>query len=259
MSIKSFPQLSSLTANCTDDFLLASGFTNSVAIYDVQTGKELHEIQSAHAHFINISRFANNSPHIFATASFDHTCKVWDLRRPMRADSALQTLHTGGLNVMCSFSPDDRHLLCSGVDTRLSQFEIPSFNHVPKQFCIREPRHQSRYRRSAYFADGKRFITAATDESHARIMSTSGHSVGIIDFNGFMEGSTGTTPQQDVNSATSSNGRSESRSEYIQSLRTHHEDNNLFGVLMLTYGPDPSSAVGLVQLEPGRSSIKCPW
>jgi WD40 repeat protein len=257
MTIKSFPQLSSLTANCTDDFLLASGFTNSVAIYDVETGKEVHEIQSAHAHFINISRFANNSPHIFATASFDHTCKVWDLRRPMRADAALQTLHTGGLNVMCSFSPDDSHILCSGVDTRLSQFQIPSFEQVPQDFCMRPPKHQSRYRRSAYFADGKRFITAATDESHARVMSVTGHSLGIIDFNGFM----GEQKVTNTRTPTDSNGRSESHSEYIQSLRTHHDDNDLFGVLMLTYGHDPSSAVGLVQLEPERRKQRgwSPW
>ena len=30
-----------------------------------------------HSHLINISRFAHGAPHIFATASLDHTCKVW--------------------------------------------------------------------------------------------------------------------------------------------------------------------------------------
>jgi hypothetical protein len=41
---------------------------------------------NVHSHFINITRFANRSPHIFATASFDHSCKVWDLRQPLLRD-----------------------------------------------------------------------------------------------------------------------------------------------------------------------------
>ena len=32
------------------------------------------------SHYINILRFSNNSPHIYATTSFDHSCKLWDLR-----------------------------------------------------------------------------------------------------------------------------------------------------------------------------------
>jgi hypothetical protein len=186
-TVQEFPKLSSLSANCSDDFLLASGFSTSIAVYDVQTGKVLHRAHGVHEHFINISRFSHNSPHIFATASFDHTCKVWDLRQPLLHDKPLKTLSTGGLNVMCTFSPDDKHVLCSGVDTRLVQFEIPSWRQTPGQWPLREPMHRERYRRSIYLASSQHFVTAATEESHMHLMSVHGKKLGVVDFRGIAQ------------------------------------------------------------------------
>lgn len=186
LTVDEFPKLSSLSINCTDDFLLASGFTHDLALYDTGTGQVLHRVLGVHSHFINISRFAHRCPHVFATASFDHTCKVWDLRQPLIHDRPVKVLHTGGLNVMCTFSPDDRYLLCSGIDTRITQFELPSFRMFPDSFPLRPAMHQARYRRSMYFATGRHFVTAATDESHIRIMSASGKNMGVVDFCGLL-------------------------------------------------------------------------
>jgi len=183
-TVEAFPKLSSLSANCTDDFLLASGISPNVAIYDIQTGKVLHRAHGVHEHFINISRFCHNSPHIFATASFDHTCKVWDLRQPLTHDRPLKTLNTGGHNVMCVFSPDDRRVLCSGVDTRLMQFEVPSWRQTPETFPLRSPVHRERYRRSTYLGDSWHFVTAATEESHMHLLSADGRKLGVVDFRG---------------------------------------------------------------------------
>lgn len=104
----------------------------------LRSGAVLSRASGVHEHFINISslestaslsglcqgRFCNTCPHIFATAlptrsnsysepavsvcqaSFDHSCKIWDLRRPLR--SPVKMLRTDGHNVMCTFSPDDR-------------------------------------------------------------------------------------------------------------------------------------------------------
>lgn len=184
--VEEFPKLSSLSANCTDDFLLASGVSPNIAIYDVHTGAVLQRANGVHEHFINISRFCHTSPHIFATASFDHTCKVWDLRTPLRHDRPVKILRTGGRNVMCVFSPDDKHLLCSGVDTRIVQFEVPSWRQSPDNFPLREPVERERFRRSTYMADGRHFVTAATDESHMHVMSTSGQKIGVVDFRGMI-------------------------------------------------------------------------
>jgi hypothetical protein len=180
--MEEFPQLSSLSANCTDDFLVASGISPDVAIYDVQTGRVLRVAAGVHEHLINISRFSHTSPHIFATASFDHTCRVWDLRLPLTRDHPVKTLHTGGYNVMCSFSPDDSYLLCSGVDTRISQFEVPSWRQTPETFPLREPQHQDRYRRSIYLETGRHFVTAATEEAHLNVLSVGGENIGVVDF-----------------------------------------------------------------------------
>jgi hypothetical protein len=182
-----FPKLSSLSANCTDDFLLASGISPNIAIYDVQTGKVLTRAHGVHEHFINISRFCHTSPHVFATASWDHTCKVWDLRQALVADKPLKTVNTGGHNVMCVFSPDDRHVLCSGVDTRILQFEVRSWRQTPAQFPLRDPVHRERYRRSTYLADSRHFVTAATEESHMHLVGVDGQKHGVVDFRGVIQ------------------------------------------------------------------------
>mmetsp|Transcript_102674 Transcript_102674/g.306650 ORF Transcript_102674/g.306650 Transcript_102674/m.306650 type:complete len:977 (-) Transcript_102674:413-3343(-) len=183
-TVEEFPKLSSLSSNCTDDFLLASGISPNIAVYDVQTGKVLHRAHGVHEHFINISRFCHTSPHIFATASFDHTCKVWDLRQPLSHDRPVKTLNTGSHNVMCVFSPDDKFVLCSGVDTRIMQFEVPSWRQTPAHFPLREPVHRERYRRSTYLATGRHFVTAATEESHMHLMTVDGRKLGVVDFRG---------------------------------------------------------------------------
>jgi len=185
-TVEEFPKLSSLSSNCTDDFLLASGISPNIAVYDVQTGKVLQRSNGVHEHFINISRFCHNSPHIFATASFDHTCKVWDLRRPLLCNRPVKVLNTGSHNVMCAFSPDDKYMLCSGMDTRIMQFEVPSWRQTPV-FPMREPVHQERYRRSLYLATGRHFVTAATEESHMHLMTVEGKKLGVVDFRGVVQ------------------------------------------------------------------------
>ncbi|CAK0793381.1 unnamed protein product [Prorocentrum cordatum] len=94
---------------------------------------------------------------------------------------------TGGIpgpNVMCTFSPDDTLMLCSGVDTHLSQFEVASGRAFPERFPLRDPAHRDRYRRSAYMAGGGHFATAATEESHLSVLSVHGRPVASVDLRG---------------------------------------------------------------------------
>jgi len=106
-------------------------------------------------------------------------------------DKAVRSLNTGGPNVMCAFSPDDRFLLCSSIDRRLVQFELPAARRTP-EFELLPPRDGhpislQQYRRSMYFAGGRHFVTAATDESHLRVMSTQGENVGVVDMRGVIQ------------------------------------------------------------------------
>jgi len=182
--LEDFPKLSSLNVNCTDDFMVVSGISQHVAIYDVPTSRLVHRAEGVHEHLINISRFCHSTPHILATASFDHTCRIWDLRIPMQANKAVKTLNCGGHNVMCAFSPDDKYLLCSGVDTRITQFEVPSWRRSPEKFPLPNPIQRERYRRSMYLSSSQAFITAATEESHMHILSVTGYNYGVVDFRG---------------------------------------------------------------------------
>ena len=76
----SFDKLTSVHVNSQNNFLVASGYTTSVRVYDLETATVLHDYDGIHTNHINISRFANHAPFVFSTSSFDGTCKTFDLR-----------------------------------------------------------------------------------------------------------------------------------------------------------------------------------
>ena len=107
-------ELSSLSVNCTDDYVAISGFSKDIALYDVYTGSCVNVVRNVHNDWVNIVRFANQSPHILASASFDQTLKLFDLRCGLDGDRPIRSYHNNSMNVMCNFSPDDRNILLSG-------------------------------------------------------------------------------------------------------------------------------------------------
>lgn len=116
-AFESFEQLTSLHVNSTDEKLLASGYSKDVALYDLGTGKRLQLFANIHREPINVAKFAYHSPFIFATSSFDHDVKMWDLRQ-----NPLQPCFTASSargNVTVCFSPDDLYLLVSAIDNEV--------------------------------------------------------------------------------------------------------------------------------------------
>jgi len=260
--------LSSLSVNCTDDFLLASGSSCDVVVYDTQTGRPLQRGVGVHSHLINISRFTNSLPHIFATASLDQTCKIWDLRLPLLSDRPIKVLHTSGPNVMCSFSPNDRHLLCSGVGDHLVQFEVPSFQMVPKSFNLcglggssaAVGRYgRARFRRSAYLASSQRFATAATGESVVRLLSCAGAELGAFDFRGVclrpLLGRPSSAPTLAAAPAASPTHWLPAHPEVsVQSLKAHPVFGDRLGALLQFGG---ANLAGHVAEQPASSARSC--
>jgi hypothetical protein len=285
-SLEPFPKLSSLSVNCTDDFLMTSGFSVDMALYDLVTGKRTSMFRGLHQNFINIVRFAHRSPHVFATCSFDHTCKVWDLREPIAANRPARSFGTPTLNVMCSFSPDDRHLLCSGVDSALMQFPVDSSlgdaraEAVGSRFPVPAQNRDMNYRRSLYLADGAVVATAATNESLLRFYSREAphRHLGLIAFRHALRGprgsaaprpegggragtvaglasgarqglqatATGPAPHSANEPAEDAQGNDQ---EFLQSLRCHPTDSQLLGVLLSKTDPSADSLISLVHLD----------
>lgn len=236
--LEPFPHLSSLSVNCTDDFFMTSGFCVDVGLYDMGTGRKMTTFRGLHQNFINILRFATRSPHLFATASFDHTCKLWDLREPINAGQPARLFNTDTLNVMCCFSPDDGHILCSGVDKALQRFPLAhNDDSRGTRFPLPALHSDTNYRRSLFLADGKTVVTAATNESLLRLYTAEAphRHLGHIDFKGML-----------LRRARASRLPTE---EYVQSLRCHPTDPHLLGVLLSTSEPHPESYISMVRLE----------
>lgn len=118
VSFDEFDQLTSVHVNSTDDLFLASGYSRNVVLYDISSRKRLQVFTDMHREHINVVKFANHSPSIFATSSFDQDVKLWDLRqKPLHP---CYTASSSRGNVMACFSPDDQFLLVSAVDNEVT-------------------------------------------------------------------------------------------------------------------------------------------
>ncbi|OEH76741.1 wd g-beta repeat-containing protein [Cyclospora cayetanensis] len=178
--------LSSVAVNSTDDYLLVSGRSAHLTIHDVATGVKLGTLSDLHSGSINIVRFAHASPHLFVTASFDQTCRLWDLRQRINGRQPLLTVDTGSLSVMCCFDDSDEWLLCSGVDAALRQVCLRSSTVFPESFAIPSVNAETNFRRAVYLQGGTEFITAGTEEGFFRVFSRLGRDLGVVSLEGLL-------------------------------------------------------------------------
>ncbi|XP_024023150.1 uncharacterized protein LOC21394754 isoform X2 [Morus notabilis] len=157
-----FDQLTSVHVNSTDELFLASGYSRNVALYDISSGRRLQVFTDMHREHINVVKFANHSPSIFATSSFDQDVKMWDLRqKPLRA---CYTATSNKGNVMVCFSPDDHYLLASAVDNEVRQL-LAVDGRLHLNFGIAPTGSTQNYTRS-YYMNGRDYIISGSCDEH---------------------------------------------------------------------------------------------
>ncbi|XP_047315806.1 uncharacterized protein LOC124919581 [Impatiens glandulifera] len=161
-----FDQLTSVHVNSTDEWFLASGYSQDVALYDIQTRRRLQIFSDMHRQHINVVKFANHSPYLFATSSFDQDVKMWDLRQKPTNPCYRATSSKG--NVMVCFSPDDQYLLVSAVDNEVKQL-LAADGRLHLDFKIAPTGSSQNYTRS-YYLNGKDYIVSGScDENVVRV------------------------------------------------------------------------------------------
>ncbi|KAK4804535.1 hypothetical protein SAY86_004352 [Trapa natans] len=153
-----FEQLTSVHVNSTDELFVASGYSRNVALYDIQCGRRLQSFTDMHQEHINVVKFSNHSPSVFATSSFDRDVKLWDLRqKPIRP---CYTASSSKGNVMVCFSPDDHYLLASAVDNEVKQL-LAVDGRLHLDFGIPPTGSSQNYTRS-YYLNGRDYIVSGS-------------------------------------------------------------------------------------------------
>ncbi|KAL7236482.1 hypothetical protein ACSBR1_019722 [Camellia fascicularis] len=161
-----FDQLTSVHVNSTDEWFLASGYSRNVALYDIGCGRRLQVFTDMHREHINVVKFANHSPSIFATSSFDQEVKMWDLRQ--KPIFPCYTASSSRGNVMVCFSPDDHYLLVSAVDNEVKQL-LAADGRLHLDFNISSTGSSQNYTRSYYMNGRDYIISGSCDENVVRI------------------------------------------------------------------------------------------
>ncbi|CAI9104322.1 OLC1v1002970C2 [Oldenlandia corymbosa var. corymbosa] len=157
-----FDQLTSVHVNSTDELFLASGYSNHVALYDIGSGRRLQFLTDMHREHINVVKFSNHSPSIFATSSFDQDVKMWDLRQKPSQPCYTTTSSRG--NVMVCFSPDDKYLLVSAVDNEVKQL-LAADGRLHLDFGIPSTGSSQNYTRS-YYMNGRDYVISGSCDEH---------------------------------------------------------------------------------------------
>eukprot|EP01041_Mallomonas_annulata_P005868 gene5868-11855_t len=225
----SFKKMTSVHVNCNDDFILSSGHCLNVRIYDIETGRSLVDYKNAHGDHINISRFSNTSPYLFATSSFDQSAKLWDMRTPR--SKPIYTVNCEKRLLMVCFSPNDHFFLTSSDDNEVSQYFVMDGRH---HITFQTPMNglDSNYTRSYYNASGSLVFSGGAEESHVNV------------FNAF----TG-----ELTSRCEMYPGRKHRSLYIQSLRGDpHRDDSL--CVLANYRNIPNVDLVRVQLSSSFTS-----
>lgn len=157
-----FDQLTSVHINSTDELFLASGYSKHVALYDINIGRCLKVFTDMHREHINVVKFSNHSPSIFATSSFDQDVKLWDLRQKL--DQPCYTATSSRGNVMVCFSPDDQYLLVSAVDNEVKQL-LAVDGRLHLDFGIPSTGSSQNYTR-AYYMNGRDYVISGSCDEH---------------------------------------------------------------------------------------------
>jgi len=271
-----FMNLSSVSINCTDDYFLVSGFSRDVALYDAYTGQKMNDLKDIHSNFINIIRFSHYSPNLFATSSFDCSCKLWDLRTTKQTNNGaaqpVSVYTTPTLNVMCCFSPMDESLLVSGLDGHVVQLStrkglVPNLPTEQLAKSIPARNSTTNYRRSVYLASGDTFITSGTDENFMRVIDAKTAQIeGICRFDNLLDTFERRIAQLPAKPATEPDNvdasswmnqetsiptnlpTARSSTEYVQSLRGHPIFPNEVGVLLYPFDRSRASYICMTRI-----------
>ncbi|KAL8060688.1 hypothetical protein ABFX02_02G041000 [Erythranthe guttata] len=161
-----FDQLTSVHVNSTDELFVASGYSKDVALYDISSGRRLQVFADMHRAHINVVKFANHSPSLFATSSFDRDVKMWDIRQ--KPTQPCYTASSTRGNVMVCFSPDDHYLLVSAVDNEVKQL-LAVDGRLHMDFGIASTGSSQNYTRSYYMSGRDYVISGSCDEHVVRI------------------------------------------------------------------------------------------
>ncbi|GER36887.1 transducin family protein [Striga asiatica] len=157
-----FDQLTSVHVNSTDELFVVSGYSKDVALYDIGSGKRLQVFANMHREHINVVKFSNHNPSLFATSSFDQDVKMWDVRQ--KPNQPCYTASSSRGNVMVCFSPDDHYLLVSAVDNEVKQL-LAVDGRLHMDFGIASTGSSQNYTRS-YYMNGRDYVISGSCDEH---------------------------------------------------------------------------------------------
>jgi hypothetical protein len=162
-SITNFPPfpsgVTSVRVNCNNEWLLVSGESTDVGLYDIATCQVIHTLENIHTMHINTTHFSSYTPQIFSTCSFDGTVKTWDMRASNT--TPLYTITCPNLIITLHISPDEQSLITCGTLQELNQYDFRTGRWIVKHALPVNPTYDDddSFSRAYFSASGASIYT----------------------------------------------------------------------------------------------------
>ncbi len=160
------------TAIAPDGKSVAVGFANgALGWYALPDSRLLSEKPTAHTD--KIKRLAFNSKGtLLASASFDKTAKLWQLKEGQLLQQQTLTGHTDKINAI-AFSPDDHTVATASFDGQIGLFTVGT---EQKRFY---PGHQGKVKAVSFDTSGSRLLS--TSDSEVRLWAIKSDSLTLLE------------------------------------------------------------------------------
>ncbi|KAL7716401.1 Uncharacterized protein QTN25_006045 [Entamoeba marina] len=155
-TINEFERITSIHMDSMCDKFISSGFETNVNLFDFETRQLLHVYGSFHTGSVNVAKFANISPFLFTTCSFDSSAAIWDIRTDCTNPVIRYRSQTPLITTV--FSGDDLSILIAGEDNYVEDVDIRTNKGTQMLFERRWVRDS--YCR-AYYCNGNDLVIAS--------------------------------------------------------------------------------------------------
>jgi WD40 repeat protein len=160
--------LTSLAVDAAGRTGVVSGYSKDLAVFDLETGKNVRRLRAVHSMHVNVVRFASTlaNASLLVTSSYEGCAKLWDVRTDCA--KPVWSHATGCPVVMACIDPNDTTVLVSSVDHDVRSLDFRTGRFV-RAFPIPRTGSATNYTRSYFARGGQYVVTAGCADSTVRV------------------------------------------------------------------------------------------
>ena len=139
---------------------IVGGSIDAIILWEVESGKEIKNIFSAHEYWVNSVSFSPDGKYLVSSGEYDSTVKLWDIENGKVINSF--TGHSAGVQTV-SLSPDGKYIASASRDNTVKLWEVESGKE------IRTLTGHKNWVKSVSFSPDGKYIASGSNDSTVKL------------------------------------------------------------------------------------------